>query len=310
MAVYSYVDDGTSQAALARSAGGASLTLTAGTGVRFTKPAPPSPSAPLKVAVFRGDVRVGVLLATAVAGDVLTIAGPLSGSDFAVVSGDDVQAVPLAEDLLALQDADADLDAAIALCVATADLPAALASYVTTSSLTATLAGYVATADLPAALESYATTSALTTGLAGKQASLPTGSPSSQYLGGDFTFHDLPRKDLTLLARWASSGSADLAAGTLAPQVAICPVDATVVLVAVTAETNGSSGGFTYNITAGGSNLFTAAQSYAASTTTPVVVSSGFASTSIAGPSKLSASIASTGSGVRSITVELWGRPV
>lgn len=85
---YTYVNAGLSKAAAGRTSGEASLTVTAGEGVKFGSP---SADAPLKLAVWRSGVFVTLLRVTGVSGDVLTIDGTADGaSDAAVNVGDDL----------------------------------------------------------------------------------------------------------------------------------------------------------------------------------------------------------------------------
>lgn len=96
---YSYADAATSTAASPRSVGGASLSVTTGTGARFGASSP-SISAPMSIAVWRGATFVTVLKCTGVTGDVLTIAGAWDDhADAAIQASDDLFNGPTKKDL-------------------------------------------------------------------------------------------------------------------------------------------------------------------------------------------------------------------
>ena len=135
---YVHADAAVGPAALARAAGGPTLTLATGKGAAFAA-ANPTPSSPMPVAIFRGpagsEALQGAVLVTGVSGDALTCAGNVPGYvDPAVQVGDVAACVPLAAD-------EAALWAAIATCVTSTALATTLGDYATTAALNAGLAG-------------------------------------------------------------------------------------------------------------------------------------------------------------------------
>lgn len=101
---YSTADNAVGTVAVARSPGGPTLVLQSGGGAAFAAGAP-TLGVPMPVAIFRGEppALLGAVLVSAVAGDSMTVAGPVPGMvDPSIQPGDTAARVPLAADLAAL----------------------------------------------------------------------------------------------------------------------------------------------------------------------------------------------------------------
>lgn len=305
-------DNAKSTAVEPRAVGGDVLTIAGADAAKFGAPTEESN---MRLSVFDADGNPKtVLLCDGRSGTSLSIVGPHTAAgyeDVAVEVGDIVACVVGAADFQQFH-------------------------WATTDGITGSGDGTVDDPWVIGADTDYlATRSYLATALALKQDKLPTGGTSAKFLRGDLTWQTPPAPDLSgyattattnaldgridaleaapkpvvPIARWVLAVSADLTTSDAPAELADVPTGYTLAAVRVNAATNPSGGGFSFNVTKNGSNVFSAAQAHPANSTTSAAYT-GFATSSVSAGDLIGLSLSSTGTGVRHAVVTLFGREV